>query len=427
MQRDRATSRFVGNALRGVPGILSKVARRAAQRHTARFLPGRAALWFLCLAVCGCGGPSPKPSAPSSQEVEVGLPVTQQIVDYEDFTGRTEAMKSIDVRARVTGYLEKVNFREGFEVKDGETLFVIDPRTYQADCDRAVANLAQAKAHMVRVEADYRRARTLIQSAAIAQADYDQALGDRDEASAMVGVAQAALNTSRLNLSFTNVTSPISGRISRQNIDPGNMVVADTTVLTTVVSQDPIYAYFDVDERATLRFRRLLQAGKVKSAREGKATVLLGLADEGETYPHEGVINFVDNRLDPSTGTLRLRGVFDNHTGFLAPGMFVRVRVPIGQPHPAILATERAIGSDQGQKFLYVVNDKNQVVYREVQIGAYQTGLRVIESGLASGERFIVNGLQRVKPGDVVRPKLIERVQPGETGRPKLVQSPTSP
>jgi RND family efflux transporter MFP subunit len=376
--------------------------------------------------VCGCGGPSTKPPATSSQEVEVGLPVTQPIVDYEDFTGRTEALKSVDVRARVTGYLEKVNFREGFDVKEGETLFVIDPRTYQADYERAVANLAQAKAHMVRVEADYRRARTLIQSAAIAQADYDQALGDRDEASAMVGVAQAALNTAKLNLSFTNVTSPISGRISRQNIDPGNMVVADTTILTTVVSQDPIYAYFDVDERATLRFRRLLQAGKVKSAREGKAAVLLGLADEGETYPHEGVINFVDNRLDPSTGTLRLRGVFDNHTGFLAPGMFVRVRVPIGQPHPAILATERAIGSDQGQKFLYVVNAKNEVVYREVQIGAFQNGLRVIDSGLASGERFIVNGLQRVKPGDVVRPKLIERVQPGETGRPKLVQSPTS-
>jgi RND family efflux transporter MFP subunit len=277
------------------------------------------------------------------------------------------------------------------------------------------------------VEADYRRARTLIQSAAIAQADYDQALGDRDEASAMVGVAQAALNTARLNLSFTNVTAPISGRISRQNIDPGNMVVADTTILTTVVSLDPIYAYFDVDERATLRFRRLLEAGKVKSAREGKAPVFLGLADEGEAYTHEGVINFVDNRLDASTGTLRLRGIFDNHKKFLAPGMFVRVRVPIGQPHPAILATERAIGSDQGQKFLYVVDGKNKVVYRAVQIGAFQKGLRVIETGLAAGEKFIVNGLQRVKPGDTVRPKLIAGAQPPATGPSKLVQSPKAP
>ena len=185
-------------------------------------------------------------------------------------------------------------------------------------------------------------------------------MGDRNEAAAMVGVAEAALHTARLNLDLTKVTAPISGRISRQNIDPGNMVMADDTVLTTIVSLDPIYAYFDVDERATLRFRRLLEAGKVKSAREGKPPVFLGLADEDDKYPHEGMINFVDNRLDPSTGTLRLRGIFDNHTAFLAPGMFVRIRVPIGQPHAAVLATERAIGSDQGQKFLYVLNDKNE-------------------------------------------------------------------
>jgi RND family efflux transporter MFP subunit len=360
-----------------------------------------------------------------SAEVEVGLPVTGQIVDHEDFTGRTDAMKSIDVRARVTGYLDKVMFREGFDVKEGDTLFLIDPRTYQADYDRAVANLAQAKAHLIRVEADYQRAQTLIQGQAIAKADYDLALGDRNEASAMVGVAAAALNTATLNLGFTKVTAPVSGRISRQNIDPGNMVVADTTILTTVVSLDPIYAYFDVDERATLRFRRLMEAGKVKSAREGKAPVFLGLADEDDRYPHEGLINFVDNRLDPSTGTLRLRGIFDNHTGFLAPGMFVRVRVPIGQPHAAILATERAIGSDQGQKFLYVLNDKNEVVYREVQIGAVENGLRVIESGLAPGERFIVNGLQRVKPGQTVQPKLVERVEKDDAAQPKVVQSPS--
>jgi RND family efflux transporter MFP subunit len=357
-----------------------------------------------------------------SPEVEVEVPVTQQIVDHEDFTGRTDGMKSVELRAQVTGYLEKVLFREGFDVKEGDTLFLIDPRTYRADYDRAVANLAQARAHLARLEADYSRAQTLIASAAIAKADYDLALGDRNEASAMVGVAQAALETARLNLDFTKVTAPITGRISRQNIDPGNLVQANLTVLTTVVSLDPIYAYFDVDERATLRFRRLMEAGKVKSAREGKAPVFLGLADEDDQYPHEGLINFVDNRLDPSTGTLRLRGIFDNHTGFLAPGMFVRVRVPIGQPHPAILATERAIGSDQGQKFLYVLNDKNQVVYREVQIGAIENGLRVIESGLAAGERFIVNGLQRVKPGAVIKPKLVERVKTDQTGRPTLAE-----
>ena len=225
-------------------------------------------------------------------------------------------------------------------------------------------------------------------------------------------MAEAALHSSDLNLNGPASSAPISGRISRQMIDPGNMVVADTTVLTTLVSLDPMYAYFDVDEASTLRFRRLLEAGKVKSARETKSPVYLGLADEDDKYPHEGTIDFVDNRLNPSTGTLRVRGRFDNHKQFLAPGMFVRIRVPIGQTHPAILATERAIGSDQGQKFLYVLNDKNAVVYREVQIGAFEKGLRVIESGLAPGERFIINGLQRVKPGDTVQPKLVQSSSP---------------
>ncbi len=243
---------------------------------------------FLCLAACGCGGAPQKPPAAMLAQVEVGLPVTQQIVDYEDFTGRTEAMKSIDMRARVTGYLDKVLFREGFDVKEGDTLFLIDPRTYQADYDRAVANLAQAKAHLARLEADFQRAKTLIANAAIAKADYDLALGDRNEASAMVGVAEAALNTAKLNMDFTNVTAPISGRISRQNIDPGNLVVADTTILTTIVSLDPIYAYFDVDERATLRFRRLLEAGKVKSAREGKAPVLPRAGRRGRQVSSRG-------------------------------------------------------------------------------------------------------------------------------------------
>jgi RND family efflux transporter MFP subunit len=371
-------------------------------------------LLFLGLASYGCGDAGQKLMAPPVQEVEVGLPVTQQVVDYVDFTGRTEAMKSVDVRARVSGYLDKVLFREGYEVQEGDVLFLIDPRTYEADKNRTEAALAQSRAHLERLSKDFGRAVELLPNRAISQSDYDQTAGDRKEAEAAVQTSQAALRLSELNVAFTKVTSPISGRISRQNIDPGNLVVADNTILTTVVSLDPIYAYFDVDEGTTLRFRRLLEAGKVKSARDVKSPVYLGLADEDDKFPHEGTINFVDNRLDPSTGTLCLRGVFDNHAKFLAPGMFVRIRVPIGPVHPAILAAERAIGSDQGQKFLYVVNDKDQVVYREVQIGAFQNGLRVIESGLARGERFIINGLQRVKAGDTVVTKLVECPVPGE-------------
>ena len=376
----------------------------------------------LAATLDGCNHSQAKVSDPPIPEVEVGLPVTKQITDYVDFTGRTEALPTIDVRARVSGYLDKVLFREGFDVKAGETLFLIDPRTYQADYDRAAANLAQARAHLTRMEANYKRAQNLLPTHAISQADYDQAVGDHDEAQAAVKQTEAALHSSDLNLQWTRVVAPISGRISRQMIDPGNMVAADTTILTTLVSLDPMYAYFDVDEASTLRFRRLMEAGKVKSAREGKAPVYLGLADEDDTYPHVGLIDFVDNRLNPSTGTLRLRGRFDNHKQFLAPGMFVRIRVPIGQTHPAILATERAIGSDQGQKFLYVLNEKNQVVYREVQIGAFQNGLRVIESGLAPGERFVINGLQRVKPGDTVQPKLAQSSSPGDAeGKAKAI------
>jgi RND family efflux transporter MFP subunit len=374
------------------------------------------------LAACGCDNSAQKPAAPPVQEVEAGLPVMQQVVDYVDFTGQTVAMKSVDVRARVSGYLEKVKFREGFEVQEGEELFLIDPRTYEAEKNRAEATLAQNRAHLERLTKDFRRAEELLAKKAISQSDYDQTAGDHKEAEANVQTAQAALRLAELNVAFTKVTSPISGRISRQNIDPGNLVVADNTILTTVVSLDPIYAYFDVDEGTTLRFRRLLEAGKVKSARDAKSPVYLGLADEGDKYPHEGTITFVDNRLDPSTGTLCLRGMFDNHMKFLAPGMFVRVRVPIGERHRAILAAERAIGSDQGQKFLYVLNDKNQVVYREVQTGALQNGMRVIESGLAPDERFIINGLQRVKAGDTVLAKLVPCPSPGdEQGQAKAV------
>ena len=225
------------------------------------------------------------------------------------------------------------------EVKAGDTLFIIDPRTYQADYDRALANVALAKAHLERVSADYRRAEELLPRKAISQSDFDLAKGDRDEGAANVAVAAAALKSAKDYLDWTNVVTPISGRISRQMIDPGNMVKADDTLLTTVVSQDPIYAYFNVDERTSLEFRRMLEAGKVKSARDVRVPVWLGLVDE-EGYPLEGTVNFVNNRLEPMTGTLQLRGLFANPKGFLAPGMFARIRVPVGTPHWSILVPE---------------------------------------------------------------------------------------
>jgi RND family efflux transporter MFP subunit len=213
-------------------------------------------------------------------------------------------------------------------------------------------------------------------------------------------VAKAQVEAAKLNLSFTKITAPITGRISRQNIDPGNLVMADNTVLTTLVTLNPIYVYFDVDERTMLRLRRLIQEGKLKSAREKGVTVNveMGTSDE-DGFPHPGVINFVDNRLDPATGTLRVRAVFENPRYFLSPGLFARLRIPIGEPHPATVVAERALGTDQGQRFVFVVNDENVVEYRPVKIGALQDGLREIVEGVKEGERVVVSGLQRVRKG----------------------------
>ena len=277
-------------------------------------------------------------------------------------------------------------------------LFEIDPRTYEADKSKAEAALAQSQAHLERLAKDLKRAQELLPTRSIAQGDYDQIAGDYKEAGAAVKTAQAALRLANLNLEFTKVRAPCDGRVSKQLIDPGNMVQADQTPLTTIVTLDPIYAYFDIDERTLLQLRRMVRAGKLKSAREAKVKILLRLADE-DGYPHEGTIDFADNRVDTMTGTLRLRGVFPNPKRILSPGMFARIRVPIGEPHRAILVPEEALGSDQGQKFLYVVNGDNEATYRRVQVGSLHDGLRVIKSGLTEEDRVILDGLQRIKPG----------------------------
>jgi len=374
-------------------------------------------LWtafLFCLAVPGCGRPQAATPTTKTEEVVVCVPVVEEITDFEDFTGRTEAVASVEVRARVTGYLDKILFKEGTEVKQGDPLFEIDPRTYQADLRRAEATLLQAEARLKRLRLDHKRAAPLLPSQAISQEDFDRIVGDRDEAEAAVKLAEAARDLARLHVGFTRVTAPISGRISRQLIDAGNMVKADETPLTTIVTVDPIYAYFDEDERTMLRIRRMIRAGTMKSAQEAVAPVLLGLVDE-EGHPHEGTLNFVDNRVDVMTGTLRLRGIFPNPNRLLSPGLFARIRVPIGSPHSAILVSEQALGSDQGQKFLYVVNDKDEVEYRRVKVGPFQDGLRVIEEGLGQKDRVIISGLQRVRPGEAVKPTLAAGRAPGES------------
>jgi RND family efflux transporter MFP subunit len=353
-----------------------------------------------------------KPPAPAQKgklpEVMVSLPVEKEVLDNEEFTGRTDAKRNVTVRARVSGYLQKVCFKEGSDVKEGDVLFEIDPRSYKAEFDRADASVHQAEANLRTLQSNQVRANEMFSRRAIGQEEYDKIVGDRDAMAAQVNLAIAQRDTARLNLEWTKVVSPLSGRISRQMIDPGNLVKADDTALTTIVSLDPIYVYFDVDERTLLKVRRLVQERKVMSYRQGATLkVYLGLSDE-EGFSHEGTINFADNQVDPMTGTLKVRGEFPNPGNLLSPGLFARVKLPIGTPRKAVLVAERALGTEQGQRYLYVINDKNEVVYRKVRLGSLQGGLRVVEEGVALGEKVVVNGLQRVRPGSKVEATLVD-------------------
>lgn len=362
------------------------------------------------LLSAGCGNADKgKVAGPAKlPEVVVERPTVKEVTDYEEFSGRTEAINMVEVRARVTGYLDKVHFKDGAEVKQGDLLFEIDPRTYNADLNKAAAQVEQTKAHLKRLEYDLERGKVLFDRKVITQEAADRLVYDRAETAANLDAANASRDTAALNVGFTKVTAPLSGRISRRSVDPGNLVRADETSLTTIVSLDPLYAYFDVDERTLLRIRRLEAEGKIKTTDGSGVCVLVGLADE-EGFSLSGSIDFADNRVDPNTGTLRIRAVIANPKRVLAPGLFVRMRLPLGSPHRATLIAEEAIGSDQGQKYIYVLNDKDEAVYRRVKVGQLEEGLRVIESGVTANERVVVNGLQRVRPGAKVSPSFVSK------------------
>jgi len=359
----------------------------------------------LLLTVAGCGAAPTKQPPPKPTEVIVSAAISKDFVDYEDFTGRLEAFKKVDIQARATGYLEKINFKEGSRVRKHDVLFEIDPRLYEADLAKADAAFVQSQARVKRLEADLVRAQELVQTRAISREEYEKVVGDHAEAAAALGVAKAGQTSAKLFLEHTKVLAPIDGVVGRAMVDEGNLVKADDTLLTTVVTQDPIYAYFDVDERTLLRLRRLVRDGKIATNSASTIPVRFGLADE-DNFPHEGMIDFEDNVVDANTGTLRLRGVVKNSSGFLVPGMFVRVHFQVGLARAGTLVPEQGVGADQGQKFVYVVNDKNVVEYRKVKTGVLLQGMRVIEEGLQPGERIVVSGLQRVRPSATVQPKL---------------------
>ena len=374
--------------------------------HSSLLAVRRALALGACLVLTGCGkGPADEMNLPPPA-VTVSRVLQGNVTDYNDFTGRTDAVESVQVRSHVWGYLDKINFKEGAEVKKGDLLFKIDPRPYDAALAQAEANLKQAEAHRNSMADTYARDRA--SPAATPEATRIQDQGALAESEAAVGSARAGRDSAQLNVAYTDIVAPVGGRLSRAMVTVGNLVQsgdqAGGTVLTSIVSLDPMYAYFDVDDLTFLRVNRMIREGKIASA---LPPVMLGLANE-DGYPHVGRIDFVDNQVDPSTGTMKARGVFPNKDRVLTPGLFARIRVPVGDVHKAVLVTDRAIDTDQGDKVVYVVGKDNVVDKRAVRLGALHDGLREIESGVKPGELVVVDGLQRVRGGVTVDPKVVD-------------------
>jgi RND family efflux transporter MFP subunit len=364
-------------------------------------------------------------AAAAPPQVSVAQVVSRAVNEFDEFTGRFEAVERVEVRPRVSGYIASVNFIEGREVNKGDVLFVIDPRPYEAEYKHAKAQVEQARTQLALAKSERDRAVKLLDSHAISQEEFDTRAAGSDQAGANVEAAEAALDSAGLNLTFTRVTAPISGRISRAQVTTGNLVTAGQTELTTLVSLDPIYVSFDDDEQGFLKYNKQARNGDHASARDSQNTVLVGLADENG-YPHQGVMVFVDNELNPSTGTIRGRARLDNHERIFTPGLFARIKLLGRDKYNALLINDSAVGTDQSVKYVFVVGADNKVQYRPVKLGPIVDGLRVIRQGLSQGETIVVNGLQRVRPGSPITP---ERVAMGERrqGGAKQDDSDSSP
>lgn len=356
---------------------------------------------------------APQPSAPMAVPVSVAAALERRVTEFDEFSGRLEAIDKVEVRPRVAGYIESIHFAPGAMVKKGDTLFVIDPKPYAAEVERAEAALAAARAKLALATSELDRAQRLLDDAAIAQREFEERVNAQREAQASIRSAQAALDIARLNLGYTRVTAPISGRVSRAEVTVGNLVAAGANgpALTSIVSTSPIYATFEVDEQAYLKF-----AGKARGRGAKPLPVYMGLANEPD-FPRKGAIEFVDNRLDPQSGTIRVRAQFDNADGVLTPGMFARLKIGGAEANPAVLIDDRAVGTDQSKKFVFVVGADGKVAYREVRLGPVVDGLRVVRSGLSAGEKIVVNGLQRVRPGVPVAPTVVRMERKPELAR----------
>lgn len=344
------------------------------------------------LLTAGCS-PKATRQGPPAAAVTVAPVEQKEIVEWSEFTGHTEPVESVNIRPRTSGYIQEVRFQSGQLVKKGDVLFVIDPRLYQATFDQRKAEYDQAKS-----ESD-RTAQLLANNAISAE--------EAEARKARAEVAKAALDAARLDLEFTEVRAPIDGRVSRALLTEGNYVsgtAGSASLLTTIVSVGPIYVYADIDEDTLLKFNALVNSKKLGNADGGKIPVELQLADESE-FPHQGYIESFDNKLDPATGSILLRAVFPNNDGRIVPGLFARIRIPLSERHPALLVDERAIGTDQANKFVLTLTPTNTVQYQAVELGPLIDGQRVVRSGLDAGEQIVMNGLARVRPGMSVTPQ----------------------
>lgn len=361
-----------------------------------------AGILALFIVLTGCGKQS-ETKAPSPPTVTVSHPLQKKITDFAFFSGQTSAVEETDVRARVEGWLDKINFEPGSDVKEGELLFEIDPRPFQAQVDQYQALLMGKKADLTLAQTNLARAAELLQKAAISQLQYDENKAKALVAEAQVGIAEANLEKAKLELAYTKVSAPISGRVSRNYVDRGNLVGAgEKTLLTKIVDTSKIYFYFDLSERDYLTYRRAFP-DKAGSAPKEPSVVHLQLADESD-YPHEGTIDFAEPQLDPSTGTLQARAIFDNTSGILTAGLFGRVRIPV-RTREALLVPDLAIGVAQAGRFVMVVNKENIAERRLVETGDLRGTLRVIEKGLSKDDWVVVNAIQRAQPGRPVQPK----------------------